>query len=111
MLTAAIDIIKPSRLGEPEAGRGQRAADPRVVLMSQGRGSRGREAAVTPLRSRIRVAGRDEGARKPNGDARIPCLWDTDQKNLGGQQTSGSGQRATCNPTILSVERSHGGEK
>jgi hypothetical protein len=36
-LKAAIDVIKPSRLGEPEAGRGQRVADPRVVLKTQGR--------------------------------------------------------------------------
>jgi len=35
----AIGIIKPHRQGEPEAGRGQRVADPRVVLMTQGRWS------------------------------------------------------------------------
>ena len=35
-LKAAIDVRKPTRLGEPEAVRGQRVADPRVVLMTQG---------------------------------------------------------------------------
>jgi len=35
-LRAAIDAIKPSRIGGPEAGRGQREADSRVVLMTQG---------------------------------------------------------------------------
>ena len=34
-------------------------------------GNRGREAMVTPLGSRIRVANKDEGTRKPEGDVRI----------------------------------------
>jgi len=34
-------------------------------------GSRGREAIVIPLRSRVRVANKDEGTRKPKGDDRI----------------------------------------
>ncbi|MBW2184778.1 MAG: hypothetical protein JRF49_13080 [Deltaproteobacteria bacterium] len=38
-LRAAIDAIKPSRTGEPEAGRGQREADSRGVLMTQGQRS------------------------------------------------------------------------
>ena len=37
MLEAARDVRKPNREGEPEAGREQRVADPRVVLMTQGR--------------------------------------------------------------------------
>ena len=31
-----IDVIKLDRLGEPEAGKEQRVADSRVVLMTQG---------------------------------------------------------------------------
>jgi len=34
-------------------------------------GSRGREAIVIPLRSRVSVANEDEGTRKPKGDDRI----------------------------------------
>ncbi len=37
-----------------------------------GMGSRGREAIVTPMRSRDRVTGGKDGARKPKGDIRIP---------------------------------------
>ena len=33
----ATGVRKPSRVGEPEAAREQRVADPRVVLRSQGR--------------------------------------------------------------------------
>jgi len=37
-------------------------------------------------------------------------MEDTDQiGSLEGQQASGSGQRAICNPAILNVEISHGG--
>ena len=35
-------------------------------------GSRGREVMVTPMRSRHRVTGEKDGARKPKGDIRIP---------------------------------------
>jgi hypothetical protein len=36
-IDVAKGIIKPNRTGEPEAGRAQRVADSRVVLMTQGR--------------------------------------------------------------------------
>ena len=65
---------------------------------------------MTPLRSRIRVATMKEPENR-TGMTESRFWRDTDQKNLEGQQTSGSGQRATHNPTILNVERSHGGEK
>ena len=35
-LKAVRDVRKADRLGDPEAVRGQRVADPRVVLMTQG---------------------------------------------------------------------------
>ena len=46
-----------------------------------GMGSRGREAMVTPLRSRVRVANKDEGTRKPKGDDRIPMGYRPDRES------------------------------
>ena len=47
-LRAVISAIKLNRIGEPEAGRGQRVADSRVVLMTQGLGSLVTEWRIKP---------------------------------------------------------------
>jgi len=50
-----------------------------------GMGSRGREARLTAQRSRYRVARRDEGTRKPEGDDRAGRKGTEQKGNLGGQ--------------------------
>ncbi len=47
-LNAVIDVIKPSGVGEPEAVRGQRVADSREVLTTQGLRSLVTEWRVKP---------------------------------------------------------------
>jgi len=73
-------------------------------------GSRGREAVVTAWRSRFRVAGREEGTRKPKGDARIPTgiptRWAVSKVNRHPVLAI----EATCDPTILDEGMSHGVE-
>jgi len=74
-------------------------------------GSRGREAMVTALRSLFRVAGREEGTRKPKGDARIlrgiPTRWAVSKVNRHPVLA----REATCDLTILDEMRSHGVEE
>ncbi len=63
---------------------------------------------MIPLRSRIRAANKDEGARKPKGDDRIYNREIPDRtETLGGQRTSGPGQRAIRNPAILRGKSQH----
>ena len=66
---------------------------------------------VTALRSRFRVAGRDEGTRKPKGDARIlrgiPTRWAVSKVIRHPVLAIG----ATCDLTILNEEMSHGVEE
>ena len=47
-MNAVIDVIKPSGVGEPEAVRGQRVADSREVLTTQGLRSLVTEWRVKP---------------------------------------------------------------
>lgn len=71
-------------------------------------GSRGREAMVTPIRSRLRIAGK---RKEPENQGGYPNpVRDADQMDsLGGYEGSGSGQKAACDPAILNVAISHGG--
>jgi hypothetical protein len=71
-------------------------------------GSRGREAMVTPIRSRLRIAGK---RKEPENQGRYPNpMRDADQmESLEGYEGSGSGQRAACDPAIHNVEIGHGG--
>jgi len=67
---------------------------------------------VTSLRSRFRVANKDEGTSKPEGDS--PILHSggiPTREYLEGQEASGSGHRAIGNPAILGEEISHGGDE
>ena len=74
-------------------------------------GSRGREAMVTPLGSRVRVADKDEGTRKPEGDGRVRQRVVPTRGALEGQQASGSGHRAIRNPAIANGKSNHGGDR
>ncbi len=66
---------------------------------------------VTALRSRFRVAGRDEGTRKPKGDARIPrgipTRWAVSKVIRHPVLATG----ATCSLATLSEVMSHGVEE
>ena len=73
-----------------------------------GMGSRGREAMVTPIRSRLRIAGKRKEPENQGGHPNP--VRDADQMDsLEGHEGSGSGQRAACDPAILNVVISHGG--
>jgi hypothetical protein len=66
---------------------------------------------VTASRGRFRVAGRDEGTRKPKGDARIlrgiPTRWAVSKVIRHPVLAIG----ATCDLTILNEVMSHGVEE
>jgi hypothetical protein len=66
---------------------------------------------VTASRSRFRVAGRDEGTRKPKGGARIlrgiPTRWAVSKVIRHPVLAIG----ATCDLTILDEVMSHGVEE
>jgi hypothetical protein len=66
---------------------------------------------VTALRSLFRVAGREEGTRKPKGDARIlrgiPTRWAVSKVNRHPVLAI----EATCDLTILDEGKSHGVEE
>jgi len=70
-------------------------------------GSRGREAMVTPIRSRLRIAGK---RKEPENQGGYPNpMRDADQMDcLEGHKGSGSGQKAACDPVILNVVIGHG---
>ena len=71
-------------------------------------GSRGREAIVTLIRSRLRIAGK---RKEPENQGGYPNpMRDADQMDcLEGYEGSGSGQRAACDLAILNVVIGHGG--
>ena len=63
---------------------------------------------VTPIRSRLRIAGKRKESENQGGYPNL--VRDADQMdNLEGYEGSGSGQMAACDPAILNVAISHGG--
>ena len=66
---------------------------------------------MTPMRSRHRVAG-ERMEPENQGGYPNPINRDADQtESLEGHEGSGSGQWATCNPTILAVKIRHGDQE
>jgi hypothetical protein len=66
---------------------------------------------VTTLGSRIRVASRDEGTRKPKGDARIPRGIPTRRAVSKVNRHPVLAVGATCDLAILNEVMSHGDEE
>ena len=72
-------------------------------------GSRGREAMVTPLRSRVSVTMIQEGTSKPEGDARAPLRAPARSKSGRSiRHPVPKVHRADRNPVIFDREKCHG---
>ena len=72
-------------------------------------GSRGREAMVTPLRSRVSVTMIQEGTSKPEGDARAPLRAPARSKSGRSiRHPVPKVHRADRNPVIFDREKRHG---
>jgi hypothetical protein len=74
-------------------------------------GSRGQKATVTALRSRFRVARKEEGTRKPEGDDRTPVGVPNGGRIWEVNRASGSDEVSPLRAGNPQGEKSHGGNE